>query len=497
MTAEYIDNIITDLNGTDIAFSDSSGSRFCMSYLTNYGEKIGAFSIHNSTEIITNATNLAEKYSEILAAALLRPQSRNFVHRINMVILNDSTSYDKIDTSDNKQIASPIIALGLHKNVSNQTVYVDLLFRDDNYDRRAAGEYSCSYLDTNLSKWSADGSIKPVYDTTNKLFNCTYNHTTTFALIWLPSIFLSKSFNAQDITSLVFLSISILCFIGVIIHSLVNRLKKSFASLLARDLLPLISTASTTILFIFYIALTMTVYTQTPEEIITKCFTSASVLMFFTYFFLIFMFCAKTSVGYFNYLRFVHLFPEPSFRKLYILLIISFIISLIWTLFAIGFHSDISFNIIQIHGNKICWFTRDVIHYFMTIPVSIFLFLNFISICLIGKRIIQHACNATSPHGTHQRMKRCVLVILSSCVTQGLAWLLGPLITVTDPKTADIIGWFFVIFNGLEGLWTVLLYLIIRTQRVYEVKRTATGKMSYSDLFYGTTFDMTTTSTEL
>ena len=60
----------------------------------------------------------------------------------------------------------------------------------------------------------------------------------------------------------------------------------------------------------------MTVYNQTPSANETRCFLSSSVLMFFVYFSLIFMFCAKTSVGYFYYLRFVRLFPQPSYRQL-------------------------------------------------------------------------------------------------------------------------------------------------------------------------------------
>jgi len=246
----------------------------------------------------------------------------------------------------------------------------------------------------------------------------------------------------------------------------------------ALDLLPLISSASTTILFIFYIALTMTVYTRISSSSSTPipCFTSASVLMFFVYFFLIFMFCAKTSIGYFNYLRFIYLFPQPSYRKLFILLIISFFISITWTSFAAGFNSNSSFNITQLHGNKICWFTRDVIYYFMTIPVSIFLLLNFITIILVGKRIINHARNATSPHQSYQRMKRCVLVLLSSCVTQGVGWLFGPFISFVNPTAADVLGWFFIIFCGLEGMWTILLYIIIRSQYVEEQKRVSADK---------------------
>jgi hypothetical protein len=68
-------------------------------------------------------------------------------------------------------------------------------------------------------------------------------------------------------------------------------------------------------------------------------------------------------------------------------------------------------------------------------------------------------------------MKRCVLVVLSSCITQGLAWLFGPFITFINPTARNVLGWFFIIFNGLEGVWAILLYMIIRSQRLDESRR--------------------------
>ena len=74
-------------------------------------------------------------------------------------------------------------------------------------------------------------------------------------------------------------------------------------------------------------------------------------------------------------------------------------------------------------------------------------------------------------------MKRCVLVLLSSCFSQGIGWLFGPSITFVDDPTAEkVLGWFFIIFNGLEGLWAIILYIIIRSQHVYEQGRVTVSK---------------------
>jgi hypothetical protein len=90
---------------------------------------------------------------------------------------------------------------------------------------------------------------------------------------------------------------------------------------------------------------------------------------------------------------------------------------------------------------------------------------------LVGIRIINHVRNATSPHQSYERMKRCVIILLSSCITQGIGWLFGPFISFINPSAGNILGWVFIIFNGLEGLWAIILYIIIRLQQMDEQKR--------------------------
>jgi len=62
-------------------------------------------------------------------------------------------------------------------------------------------------------------------------------------------------------------------------------------------------------------------------------------------------------------------------------------------------------------------------------------------------------------------------VLLSSSLTQGIGWLFGPVITVVGSEAGNVLGWFFNVFNGLEGLWTLLLYAILHSMRIDETKR--------------------------
>ncbi len=475
-----IDNIVRHLGNVTLVRNTTSS--FLMVQPVNQGGNVIVLgALFNSDggggDIVNSENQNTLINAPVSAAAVLTNQSLTGVTSLNMLIVDKPFLYQNIDNStDNKSLASSVIVAAVQPSgFSSTSMNISLYFKVlPAYQPNVSATYLCSFYDTTNSIWSETGCTSPQYNGAYDRYECSCNHLTSFALIWLPSSILAssgQSMSAADIASLVFQSVSIVCFLCIIIHALAIRFINPLMRVHAGDLLPLISCASTTILFIFYIALGLTVYTQTSSSTETKCFLSSSVLMFFTYFFLIFMFCAKTSVGYFNYLRFVYLFPQPSFRRLFILLFISFLVSIGWTSFAAGFNSNSSFNITELYPYKLCWFTRDVIYYFLTIPVCIFILLNLITIIFVAKHIIQHARNATSPHQSYERMKRCVLVLLSSCVTQGVGWLFGPFITFLSPTGADVFEWFFIVFNGLEGLWSILLYIIIRSQRIDEQKR--------------------------
>ncbi|CAF0778818.1 unnamed protein product [Adineta steineri] len=433
-------------------------------------------SVNNDTggQIVDNKNkNNIIQNPGLLAAAIINEDLLNRVTSLNILIIKDPTPFLHADNSSNKTLASSLVVVSVRgindaNAVKNITLYFQLFNESEQRNDRT---YLCSYYNTTTFTWDEAGCSVPTYNESLKRYQCSCNHFTSFALIWLPKQSLTSYLNSQDIASLVFQSISIVCFLLIIIHAMFRTIQFPLNTFQIYTLLPLISAATTTILFIFYIALSMTVYTQTSSSHQTNCFTSSTVLMFFTYFFLIFMFCVKTSVGYFNYLRFIHLFPQPSHRKLFIMLFISFFISLIWMAFAVGFYSDSSLDIIKLYPYKLCWFRSDVIYYFLSIPACLFLLINIILFIIVGSHIINHVRNATSVHQSYERMKRCVIVLLSSCITQGIGWLFGVFISFVNGESGYILGWFFVIFNGLEGLWSIILYMIIRSQHMDEQKR--------------------------
>ncbi|CAF4890481.1 unnamed protein product [Rotaria sp. Silwood1] len=423
---------------------------------------------------VVNASDVGDvTQSNFSAAAIINNEALNGVTSLNMLIIDKPTTYENIDNSTNKTLASSVIVMSAWRDSSasvpmNISLYFQVL---EEYRPNIRADYFCSFYDTTQSKWNESGCTKPRHNPTFDRYECSCNHLTSFALIWLPKLPITRHLNAQDIASLIFQSISICCFLAIMIHAVLIRIRDSKMSLQTYDLPPLISCGITMILFVFYIALAMTVYTKETYDDEKQCFLSSSVLMFFVYFFLIFMFCVKTSVAYFNYLRFVHLFPQPSYRRLFIMLVISFLISITWVAFAAGFNSNSLFHITQLYPYKLCWFTRDVIYYFLTIPVCLFLLINIVIFIFVAYHVLNHIRNSTSPHHSYDRMKQCVLFLLLSCATQGIGWLLGPFLTIATPDAANVLGWFFIIFNGLEGLWVIFIYLVVRLQRIDEQKR--------------------------
>lgn len=206
------------------------------------------------------------------------------------------------------------------------------------------------------------------------------------------------------------------------------------------------------------------------------------------------MFCTKTSVGYFNYIRFVRQFSQPSNRRLFIMLLVSLLISITWVAIAAGIDSNSSYRITQLYPFKLCWFTRDVIYYFLLIPACVFLAINIIICILVGYHLLKHLRQIAIPDQLNEAIKRCLLIILSSSITQGIAWILGPLLMAVETDVAYALGWIFVIFNGLEGFWAMLIYIIVLSQHRNRKKHMIRSRTSKYKRPYEEIHDITATN---
>jgi hypothetical protein len=268
---------VSQIEGTvdslgNITLTVSSSASFLMVQEVNQSANVvvlGASFQRGSGGGIVSSTNINNvTNSTISAAAFVNNQSLSGVTSLNMLIIDKPTMYQNADNStDNKSLASSVIVAAVQPNSSvthaiNISLYFGVL---PEYQVNVNATYVCSFYDTSNSRWNGSGCTQPQYNEQYNRYECNCNHLTTFALIKSSNTPPSNTpqpnyLTRQVITSLVFLSIFIFCFIVVIIHSLTTRLINRMMSFGARDLLPLISTGCTTILFILYIALTMIVY---------------------------------------------------------------------------------------------------------------------------------------------------------------------------------------------------------------------------------------------
>jgi hypothetical protein len=89
----------------------------------------------------------------------------------------------------------------------------------------------------------------------------------------------------------------------------------------------------------------------------------------------------------------------------------------------------------------------------------------------VAKHNITHVQIEEEQHSRYIRRKRCIYILLASCVTQGLGWIFGPLMLVANPDGAEVLGWFFIVFTALEGVWAILLYIVIEREGINDNER--------------------------
>ncbi|CAF5128742.1 unnamed protein product, partial [Rotaria sp. Silwood1] len=270
LTVNDIDDYVTSIN--NVNFTRSTNESMLIAVPPNQGDGVfvlgasftrgigGTVVSTNNSEQITN--------TELSTAALISNQSLTGVTSLNMLIIDKPTKYENLDNSTEKKLASSVVVVVVNRNnVSSNQINISLFFQILNEYRPSGDvEYICSFYETSDLKWNESGCTAPQYNAVFNRYECNCNHLTSFALLWLPRVQLTRDLRPVDIASLVFQSISIVCFIIIIINAIVMRVRRPIMGFRAYDILPLISSASTTILFAFYIALSMTVYTKTTSE---------------------------------------------------------------------------------------------------------------------------------------------------------------------------------------------------------------------------------------
>ena len=368
-------------------------------------------------------------------------------------------------------IVSPIVGIHLPGNAPR---IIRMFFTDE---KREFGRYSCVFWGNN--RWNDSGCTHTVYSGSNRHM-CVCNHTTSYALIFIPDKIIPETYLISIIVS----GVSMLCLCISIILSLYQLIQKARPV----SIVNIFSLCTTLILFSFLTVFLVRGHRPFNTDLLksSTCQGLAQNMAIATYFFLVLTFLSKTLLGiyYFSTMSFhfiINRFKSISARSLSIHFVVTIIIALIPTIILIVFVFR-SKNILVRYGD-VCWFRTSYPLLFVTIPILLSIGLNLvllfgISVCLFI--FIFH------PQEGQRREKRVMLASMiwtGSSISLGIAWVFGPFLgmLIKDDSrsvTSIVTQWIFSIFVGLEGLWVLLVNIIFFIHQKFNSnhKKTTTKK---------------------
>ena len=156
-----------------------------------YVTTLGASFVRGLGGVVVNGSNNNNIYNSTLsAAAIFNNQSLTGITSVNMVITDKPITYTNIDNSSNKTLVSSVIIVGVQTDNSTlNPITISLYFQVlSEYTPTGNGSYLCSYYDTNYLRWDNTACATPQYNQQFNRYECSCNHLSTFALVWLPYI---------------------------------------------------------------------------------------------------------------------------------------------------------------------------------------------------------------------------------------------------------------------------------------------------------------------
>ena len=141
-------------------------------------------------KVIDSSNIKSVNMPNVSAAAIVNNQSLAGVALIKMLIIDKPTVFKNVDNTTNKTLASSIIMVSLLRNDTTQApIDISLYFQVlPGYKPQTNAEYFCSFYDTTNRKWNDSGCTNPTHNTLLDRYECSCNHTTTFALVWSPKV---------------------------------------------------------------------------------------------------------------------------------------------------------------------------------------------------------------------------------------------------------------------------------------------------------------------
>ena len=159
--------------------------------LNNSNDVLGAtFDNVQGGKVIRNEEELRSADTSITVAAFITKGSLPANSYVNMLIINDPTSFKNADNQTEKRVGSSIIIAAVNpKPTSSAQTNITLLFRVlPQFTFSDDGDYRCHFFDTHTSQWNDSGCKVTFKNESDNTYICSCNHLTSFALIWSPAI---------------------------------------------------------------------------------------------------------------------------------------------------------------------------------------------------------------------------------------------------------------------------------------------------------------------
>lgn len=186
LSAGEIDDFLSSINTSTVPLS-SDVSLFVIQRIDE--PILGAYHIYNESGGVIDAMNASKILSTNVTAAVIFPTRLPDVTLLRILIIGIPNSYENIRGSNEKIVASSVIAISaerssLQSTPVNTSLYFQILER---YRPPINPVYSCASYDRRNVQWDESGCSRPLYNALFNRYECSCNRLSTFALVWSPN----------------------------------------------------------------------------------------------------------------------------------------------------------------------------------------------------------------------------------------------------------------------------------------------------------------------
>lgn len=187
VSIERLDTLVKSVHGVNLTVK--ANTSFIMVQTpdrVNNFTGLGATFVRGSGgQVVYTLDKDNETNAGISAAAFIAKESFVNVTSVNIVIIDDPTQFTTVDDSSGSILDSSVIVVGTNGNPAKMNL--TLYFRSWNgLATTNGGDYRCSFYNASRRTWDTSGCTIPFENRADNRYECSCDHLSAFALVWLP-----------------------------------------------------------------------------------------------------------------------------------------------------------------------------------------------------------------------------------------------------------------------------------------------------------------------